>query len=76
MFWVTDNFLKQSLQSTKTLYISSMPEGKVKYFHNLDSVQCYSRIEANEPDCDMILSGEEDVEFRRRSSDPMEKFGR
>ncbi|GFR84327.1 store-operated calcium entry regulator STIMATE [Elysia marginata] len=78
VFWVVDNFLKQSLQSTKTIYISSVPpEGKVKYFHNLDSVKCYSRIEASETDCEMILSGEEDVEFRRRGSDPpLEKSAR
>ena len=76
MFWVVDNFLKQSIQGTKTIYVSSEVEGKVKYFHNLEAVKCYSRIEANEPDCDLILSGEEDVEFRHRSSDTLDKFSR
>ncbi|RUS84434.1 hypothetical protein EGW08_007818 [Elysia chlorotica] len=61
VFWVTDNFLKQSLAAPKTMYVTSGQEGGARYFHQLGSVKCYSRIEACEADCDLILSGDDDA---------------
>lgn len=71
VFWVVDNFLKQSIQNTKSIYINSNHEGRVKYFHNTDSLKCYSRIERTEdPDCDMLLSADDEGEMRQRPPDP------
>ncbi|KAH9503762.1 hypothetical protein Btru_066570 [Bulinus truncatus] len=68
VFWVVDNFLKHSIQNSKTIYVNSASEGKVKYFHNSDTVRCYSRIErTDDPDCDLLLSSEES-EVRPRST--------
>ncbi|XP_035824364.1 store-operated calcium entry regulator STIMATE [Aplysia californica] len=75
VFWVVDNFLKHSIQSAKTIYIDTAPEGRVKYFHNTDSVKCYSRIEKNdEADCDMLLSTDDDGDVRHRPTDPSERL--
>ncbi|KAK0049864.1 transmembrane protein 110 [Biomphalaria pfeifferi] len=70
VFWVVDNFLKHSIQNSKTIYVNSSAEGKVKYFHNSDTVRCYSRIEkSDDPDCDLLLSSEEsDVRPRNTST--------
>ncbi|BFZ08225.1 hypothetical protein BsWGS_11264 [Bradybaena similaris] len=77
VFWVVDNFLKQSIQNTKSIYINTANEGRVKYFHNSDSLKCYSRIEPTEdPDCDMLLSAEDDLDARHRTTESLDRFSR
>ncbi len=60
IFWIVDNFLKQSIQNTKHVYIDS-DDTSVKYFKSADRVRCYNRIEkAEDFESDMLLSTDED----------------
>ena len=58
-----------SIKGTKTIYVSSAPEGQAKYFNNSDSVKLYSRIEhTDDTDCDMLLTTDDDADIRHRAS--------
>ncbi|XP_046370457.1 store-operated calcium entry regulator STIMATE-like [Haliotis rufescens] len=69
IFWIVDNFLKQSIQNTKHVYVNS-DETSVKYFKGSERVRCYNRIEkAEDFESDMLLSTDEDGDTRQRSLD-------
>lgn len=42
-----DNFLKRSIQESKTIYVNTEEPG-VKFFKAQERVKCYNRIEKNE----------------------------
>lgn len=71
LFWVVDNFLKQSIRSSKKIYVST-EDAQVKYFRSSDQIKCYNRIEKGEESD--VLSAEEDCELRYRNSDPTERL--
>ena len=71
LFWVVDNFLKRSIQQSKTMYVNCQ-EPRVKYFRSSDQVKCYNRIEKGEESD--VLSAEEDGDPRHRNNDPSERL--
>ena len=71
LFWVVDNFLKRSIQQSKTMYVNCQ-EPRVKYFHSSDQVKCYNRIEKGEESD--VLSAEEDGDPRHQNNDPSERL--
>ncbi|XP_041347484.1 store-operated calcium entry regulator STIMATE-like [Gigantopelta aegis] len=69
IFWVVDNFLKKSIQNSKTIYVNDN-DTSVKYYKTSERVKCYNRIEqADGFESDILLSADEETEARHRNAD-------